>query len=195
MTVSTVAWRHIPRGGHPCHVHWVHHATGRWNRQGEYGALYTSLHPFGALLEHSKYLGKVGMTPSMAQPRDIVSVTVTVDAVLDLRQSDWILAYPQWIAEVLSDSKDSYEICQSMADDAIALGYSAIRVPSSIMPGTPSMDNLVVYPHTRPAQWSVLEGPDRFEVESLTGSISPHGWREVFRRYPDLALPGMNFWA
>ena len=195
MRFRALAWRHIPRGGQPCHLNWIHHATGRWNRQGEYGALYTALHPFGALLELSKSLGNAAVNAAMVQPRDLVSVDMVVDDVLDLRHENWILAYPGWPTQVLSDSPESYEICRSMADDAIALGVSAIRVPSSLMPGMPPLDNVILFPHTRPAQWSVVDGPDRFEVDPATGSISSSAWGEIFRRYPDLALPGMDCWV
>ena len=194
MRLTVLGWRHVPRGARASHVHWIHHAAGRWNRQGEYGALYLALHPYGALLEYAKLLRTLGVTPHMAKPRDLVSVRIDVTQALDLRHPNWIPSYPRWPSEVMGDSADSLARCRALADDAISMGNSAIRVPSSIMPSMIEMDNIIVYPHTRPANWAIDDGPDRFEISDTEGSIGADTWREIFSLYPTLVLPGMDLW-
>lgn len=194
MRLAVIGWRHVPRGAHACHVHWVHHSSGRWNRAGEYGGLYLALHPYGALLELAKMRGMVGLKGNMMAPRDLVSVEISIETALDLRHPNWILGYPAWTSQVLGDTPECYDICHELADDAIALGNSAIRVPSSILPSMPAMDNVVVYPHTRVVNWSIKEGPDRFELSGSTDSLSVGEWKQILSRYPELSLPGMNLW-
>ena len=58
----------------------------------------------------------------------------------------------------------------------------------------PAMDNVVVYPHTRVVNWSIKEGPDRFELSGSTDSLSVGEWKQILSRYPELSLPGMNLW-
>lgn len=182
----------MPRGAHPLHLGWILRAGGRWNRQGEYGALYTALHPFGALLEHSKYFGAPNLG-GLTKPRDLVSLRVTVNPVLDLRDAAWLGAYPNWPASVLGNTDSCREVCRSLADDAIDMGFRAIRVPSSMIPGNSALDNLVIFVNGPAHGLDLMEGPDRYPI-TTAGSIEPEAWPRLFANYPTLKLPGMEHW-
>lgn len=194
MNVSALVWRQIPQGAQPCHFNWILRASGRWNRLGEYGALYTSLHPFGALLEYAKYLGKLNILPNSTAPRELVSLRVEVNPVLDVRNDEWVGGYHNWPSTVLGDSEQALEICRGIADDSIALGYRALRTPSSIIPGNHALDNLVIFPDGPARNLSLVDGPDRITI-GPTGSISPKSLGDILTRYPYLALPGMDLWV
>ncbi|NOQ22036.1 MAG: RES domain-containing protein [Candidatus Aegiribacteria sp.] len=62
------------------HVGFILRAKGRWNRAGEYGALYTSLTVNGARAEYLKYLMQAGATVAK-KPRNIVSLDIGPDCI------------------------------------------------------------------------------------------------------------------
>lgn len=83
-----LVWRYIPAWGHPLHVGFLLRAAGRWNRYDEYGCLYTALSREGAIAEYRKVLGEyVGLAASDDEKRDVVSIHVSVEPVLDLTEA------------------------------------------------------------------------------------------------------------
>jgi RES domain-containing protein len=134
-------WRHIPEGKHSLHTGYILRAAGRWNREGLYGCLYTSLTKDGAIAEYRKYLEKVKSTFAKSKPRDLVSIVVSVDPVLDFTTPS-TSPVPPSSPFLVEDSPEDLEICRILADKAREEGYAAILVPSAALDGE---KNLVIY--------------------------------------------------
>jgi len=84
LNFAGTVWRIVPANAFALHVGYILRARGRWNREGVYGCPYTALTPDGALAEWAKYLRGAGVTPALSSPRDLVSLEVRIDPVLDL---------------------------------------------------------------------------------------------------------------
>lgn len=93
--LELTVWRHVPSGAHALNFGWLLKATGRWNRRGIYGCLYTSLTRAGAVAELEKQRTRsspASATVSFAT-RDVVSIRVSVESVLDL-MADVVIQNP-----------------------------------------------------------------------------------------------------
>jgi RES domain-containing protein len=154
-----VVWRHVPAGAHPLHVGFILLARGRWNRFGEYGCLYTSLTREGVVAEYRKELTqRTGITPDMDQHRDLVSIHVHAEQVLDLSQESERLRVGVSLEALTGDTDDAIEICHLVADLARLEGYQAILSPSAALAGA---HNLNLYIDGRAAAVQLMEGADR----------------------------------
>ena len=154
-----VVWRYIPAWAHPLHVGFLLQAAGRWNRYAEYGCLYTSLSREGAIAEYRKVAGGyVGLASSDAEKKDLVSILVRVEPVLDLTDRSVRRRYGVSLAMLTGDSDESLETCRSIADLARAQGYRAILSPSAALRGAA---NLNIYLEGRAANLRLREGPSR----------------------------------
>jgi RES domain-containing protein len=150
-------WRHIPRGKHALHVGWILRADGRWNRSGVYGCLYTARTKEGALAELRKLLARLGEYP---KPRDLVSIRVVIDPVVDLTDPTSSPVSPD--AEFLTgDSDQDIEACRELADRMRALGYAGILAPSAAAEGE---ENLMVYIDGPASALELDEGGDRIPM-------------------------------
>jgi len=159
-------WRHVPPGAIALHIGklWKHSA-GRWNRQGEYACLYTSLTRDGALAELDKVRRLSG---SAVGPRDLVSIDIRVEPVLDLTDEATYRAVASAAGEtpdpslLTADTKAAYEHCRRIADQARVNRYTALLVPSA---ATDNEVNLVIYfDIVAPKQLEIDDGPDRERI-------------------------------
>jgi RES domain-containing protein len=150
-----VVWRHVPRGAHPLHIGYLQ-ASGRWNRAGEYGCLYTSLTRAGAIAEYHKELAKVsGISAEEDHPRDLVSIHVVAKRVLDLTKPRIRKRMGVSLETITGDRAVDVEICWAIADLARLQGYRGILSPSA---ATDGMKNLNLYIDGRADDVSLMEG-------------------------------------
>ncbi len=134
-------WRHIPAGEHPLHAGYILRATGRWNRAGVYGCLYTAFSKEGAVAEYEKYLERENSTRIKSKPRELVTIKVDINPVLDLTNKKTSLVPPS-SPFLVGDNPEDLEKCRVLADTAREQGYTGIIVPSAAMDGEKS---LVIY--------------------------------------------------
>jgi RES domain-containing protein len=147
---------------------------GRWNRQGEYGCLYTALTPAGALAEYRKHL----VRNQLQKRRDLVSIEVTVRPVLDLTEQAIRALYAASLEQITGDSDGDLERCHRIADAAREKGFRAILAPSAAQAGERV---LVIYPEGRASDLRLRDGPDRVPVNyGMTPLVDLRG--EVIRQ-------------
>jgi len=154
-----LVWRYVPKDAHPLHVGFILMARGRWNREGEYGCLYTSLTREGAVAEYGKELARIaGVTPEEDQPKDLVSIFILARQVLDLTDAAVRARFEVTLEQITSDRFEDLEVCRSVADIARLQGYNAILSPSAAAAGR---ENLNLYIDGRAGDIRLMEGPDR----------------------------------
>jgi RES domain-containing protein len=154
-----VVWRHVPRGAHPLHIGYILLASGRWNRAGEYGCLYTSLTRAGAIAEYYKELAKVsGISAEEDHPRDLVSIHVVAKRVLDLTNAAVRKRMGVSLETITGDRVPDIDACRAIADLARLQGYRGILSPSAAADG---MKNLNLYIDGRADDVSLMEGVGR----------------------------------
>ena len=134
-------WRHIPAGEHPLHTGYILRSSGRWNRAGVYGCLYTALSKEGAIAEYEKYLVRENANLTNVKPRELVAVKVDINPVLDLTSKKSSLV-PLSSPFLVGDDPGDLEKCRILADTAREQRYAAIIVPSAALAGE---KNLVIY--------------------------------------------------
>lgn len=150
-------WRHIPKGGHVLNFHHLLHAGGRFNRAGEYGALYTSLSVDGARAEHAKWLERAA-AQKIDPPRDLVAIDLAVRPVVNLSDPAVRQDLGVDVAVITSDRAQARETCRRIADLVRSLGVWAIRHPSAAADGE---ENLVIYPEVTPRDFHAEVGDRR----------------------------------
>jgi RES domain-containing protein len=155
-----VVWRHIPAGAHPLHVGYILHSSGRWNRSGLYGCLYTALTPEGARAEFERYLEKSSLRYAEIQPREIVSLRVSIDPVLDLtdKRNPYVNPKEQYLT---GDESSDIERCRKLADAARSSGFLGLLVPSA---GKAGEKNLVIYIDGPPVQLQLEVDGERIPI-------------------------------
>jgi RES domain-containing protein len=152
-------WRHVPAGANPLHVGFILLAHGRWNREREYGCLYTSLTQQGVIAEYQKELTqRLGITPEMDRQRDLVSIHARVERVLDLTDAAERDRLGVNHDVLTGDTSEALEICRLVADVARLDGYQAILSPSAALSGA---HNLNLYIDGRAADVYLVEGSIR----------------------------------
>ena len=154
-----VVWRHVPRGAHPLHIGYILLASGRWNRSGEYGCLYTSLTRAGAIAEYHKELAKIsGISAGEDHPRDLVSIHVVAKHVLDLTKPGTRKRMGISLETITGDRVADIDSCRAIADLARLQGYRGILSPSAAADGK---KNLNLYIDGRADDVSLMEGVGR----------------------------------
>ena len=133
-------------------------ASGRWNRFGEYGCLYTALSRQGAIAEFQKALKHAGLKPEEYQETDLVTVIAEITHVLDLTDPTVLDTNGLTKEALIADTDVSIELCRSIADGARAAGYTAILCPSAARTGE---SNLNIYIDGRAAHLNLEAGPHR----------------------------------
>ncbi len=103
----------------------------------------------------------MGSTPEGRSRRDIVSVVVDVQPVLDLSTEVIRQRFAVTTDELCADTDDAIELCRSIATWARDQGYSAILAPSAALAGE---HNLVIYVDGPPDRLHLEVGPDRIPL-------------------------------
>jgi RES domain-containing protein len=134
-------WRYIPKGAHPLDAGHILKASGRWNRPGEYGCIYTALTRQGAEAEYEKFLIGAGVDPEHDTPRDLVTISADIRSVLDQTSQREALVDPA-SPFLTGDTPGDWEKCRKLADAARQRGYAGILAPSAALAGE---KNLVIY--------------------------------------------------
>jgi len=134
-------WRHIPVGAYALHVGRILRADGRWNRPWDYGCLYTALSQKGARAEFEKIRVAFGAAPEDPKHRELVSLIVDLDPVVDLTNINTSPVPPD-AAFLTGDLPKDIEQCRDLADALRAAGYVGIIAPSAADPGE---KNLAIY--------------------------------------------------
>jgi RES domain-containing protein len=159
---SGLVWRHVPRGAHALHVGWILRATGRWNRRGAYGCLYTALTAQGAVAEYRRYAARVGSAAAV-RTRDLVSIRVNrLGPVLDL--TDAVVRAKVGIAAsaLTGDDTEDLTTCLAIADWARAERYQGLLTPSA---ADARQTNLIIYVDGPAGNVDLDEGPDRLPID------------------------------
>ena len=167
MKVAARVWRHVPSGAEPLHLgRLFRFSEGRWNVRGEYACLYTALTRDGVLGELHKAREKRG---SIVGPRDVVSIDIEIEPVLDLRDAGKLKALSSAAGvayrpdRLVADGKAAYAYCRRLSEEARRQGYTGLRVPSAAVSGE---SNLIVYfDIVAPKQIVIDNGPDRERVD------------------------------
>lgn len=153
----------MPEGKEPLHLGaLLKYSQGRWNRQGDYAALYTACTRDGARAEYAKTLRSGG---SAGTPRELVSIDVVVSPIYDLTasaaydalaQRAGVTPHPDFLKRL---EKVPFSHCHALADQARSEGYPALLVPSA---AAPDEINLVIYVDVvAPRHLELDNGPDR----------------------------------
>lgn len=103
-------------------------AGGRFNPQGEFGALYLSLELDTARAELKRRAARSGVPLEDLLPRVLLAVVVELGRVLDLRDPE---ERARWGLEEESLSGDDHGPCQEVGRAARREGYEAILYPSA----------------------------------------------------------------
>jgi filamentous hemagglutinin len=119
----------------------------------------------GAEAEFRKLLSRTLPDPSGAdrllRGRDLVSIQVTVEPVLDLTSTRVLASNGINSATLIGDDDTSLEACRSIADWARDQGFRAILAPSAATTGA---DNLMIYIEGPAASLLLEAGPDRIPL-------------------------------
>jgi RES domain-containing protein len=157
-------WRHVPQGAEPLHLGWIQLARGRWNTQRpRLACLYTALTVSGALAEFRKHFVQTGLgaAPGMLRPRDLVSIEVTVEPVLNLTRASVRQAVGVDAGLLTGDEPHCLSTCRRLALTAVEEGYRAILAPSAAAPGERT---LMIYPESHAGRLTLRNGPDRLPI-------------------------------
>jgi len=145
-----VVHRHIPEGGDAAATSFSRSAGGRWNPPGEFGALYTTTDEDDIEREMERAAEKRGITPKDLMPRDIVTISVFLQKVLDLTDPA-VLHALKFNPDELTEG--TYERTRDLARAIFKAGIEGIVVPSAIGKGK----NLVIYSGNLSSKSSVSE--------------------------------------
>lgn len=144
-------------------------ARGRWNIQRpRISCLYTAYTADGALAEYDKLASEPGYA---RRPRDLVSVEVDVQDVLDLTDPDLQARYDIQSAQLRGDSADDLRACHRVVRQAVLTdGYRAIRAPSA---AGKRDANLMIYPESQHGRLVLSNGPHRVALNHGPHPLRP----------------------
>lgn len=154
----------MPKGAEPLHLHWMQLARGRWNTQRpRLTCLYTALTPEGALAEYRKHFVEngFGAAPGLLAPRDLVSIDVRVEPVLNLTSAAVRERLGVDLARLTGNQAADRAICRRIAWDAVREGYRAILAPSAARRGERT---LMLYVESQHGRLTTRNGPDRIPI-------------------------------
>lgn len=154
----------MPKGAEPLHLQWMQLARGRWNTQRpRLTCLYTALTREGALAEYRKHFlaNAFGVAPGLLAPRDLVSIDVGAEPVLDLTRPRVRAAFGISLEQLTGDGRSDLAMCRRVAWDAFRLGHRAILAPSAALEGERT---LMLYVESQQGRLTVRNGPDRIPI-------------------------------
>lgn len=154
-------WRHVPVGAEPLHFGWILKAArGRWNTQRpRMPCLYTALTPEGAIAELDKHAAEFGRT---GKRRDLVSLQVDVDEVLDLTIAGLRTRLGISKDALTGDASSDLVACRRLAQRTALRGpFGAILTPSAALAGGV---NLIIYQMRTDHIRDLTNGPERVTI-------------------------------
>jgi hypothetical protein len=165
--IRRLLWRHVPAGAAPLHFGWMQRARGRWNLQRpRISCLFTTYTQQGALAEYDKVV--LSHPAYRHRPRDLVSVVVDVEPVLDLTDPAVQARYGITLAQIRSAR---YGACRHVVRRAVLVeGYRAIRAPSA---AAINEINLMAYPESQHGRLFTSDGPDRIPLNYGPSPLRP----------------------
>ena len=155
-----LVWRHVPPGAEPLHLGWILNATrGRWNtRRPRLPCIYAALTAEGAVAEYERHVALFGLWGE----RDLVSIRVDVDDVLDLTSELQRRRRAIPLDAITGDEPRDLAACRRLAVRAVVRdGYGAILAPSAALPDGV---NLMVYELRTDHIRALMNGPDRVRI-------------------------------
>ena len=111
--------------------------------------------------EYTKELRRIGIDAATDQPKDLVSLTVSVARVLDLTDAARRNHFGVALETLTGDTDDDLESCRIVADLARLEGYDAILSPSAALDVA---RNLNLYIDGRADHLRLMDGPDRIAL-------------------------------
>ncbi|HST62042.1 MAG TPA: RES family NAD+ phosphorylase [Longimicrobium sp.] len=154
-------------GAEPLHAGWMQLARGRWNMQRpRIACLYTSYTADGALAEYDKLAN--GEPGYATRPRDLVSIQVDVEPVLDLGDEDVRARYGVTERQLLGAGYGSSH--RVVREAVLRDGFRAIRAPSGAVEG---VVNLMIYPESHAGRLRYSDGPDRLPINHGPAPLRP----------------------
>lgn len=156
-----LVWRHVPLGAEPLHLGWILKAArGRWNtRRPRLPCMYTALTPQGAIAELDKHAAEFA---GARRRRDLVSVRVRVEGVLDLTSRWTRTRLGVDLAALTGDDPTDLATCRTLARRQVLHGpYGAILAPSAAPGGDV---NLMIYIEHTGHLRELANGPDRVTI-------------------------------
>jgi RES domain-containing protein len=171
--ISRRVWRHVPKGAEPLHLQWMQLARGRWNTQRpRLTCLYTALTPAGALAEYRKHFlaNAFDVAPGVLAPRDLVSIDVRVEPVLDLTRPRVRAAFGVTLEQLTGDGRADLAACRRVAWNAFRLGHRAILAPSAAQEGEPT---LMLYIESQHGRLTARNGPHRIPINHGPSPLLP----------------------
>lgn len=168
MRVRRLVWRHVPAGAEPLHYTYMQRARGRWNLQRpRIACLYTAYTQAGALAEYDKVVE--GDPAYRHRRRDLVSIWVDVDPVLDLLDTALQVRYRVFEDDLVALS---YTACHGIVRRAVLQeGYRAIRARSATR--LQGERTLMLYPERSGGRCSLSNGPDRLPINHGPDPLRP----------------------
>jgi hypothetical protein len=131
-----------------------------------HACLYTSYTADGALAEYEKLArGEAGYA---SRPRDLVSVQVDVEPVLDLTDPRNQARYNITERQMRGLG---HVVCHRVVREAVLRdGFRAIRAPSAAVDG---VVNLMIYPESHEGRLRYSDGPDRLPINHGPAPLRP----------------------
>jgi len=148
-------------------------ARGRWNTQRpRLTCLYTALTVEGALAEYRKHFVEngFGIVPGLLAPRDLVSIDVRVEPVLNLTSARVRDELGVELEQLTGDTAADLALCHRVAWDALRCGHRAILAPSAAKKGERT---LMLYVESDRGRLTVHNGPDRIPINHGPDPLMP----------------------
>jgi RES domain-containing protein len=123
--------------------------------------LYTALTREGALAEFRKHFLDAGFAAGSLAPRDLVSIDVRVEPVLDLTDPEVLARLGIDPARLVGDRPADRTVCRRAAWAAVRDGHRGVLAPSAAQPGECT---LMLYPESHQGRLVVRNGPGRIPI-------------------------------
>ena len=126
--LSGTFYRHTSPAFEPLSGEGALRAGGRWNVQGDFGAVYLADSPQGAVAEFLRMASLAGLIPDAFLPRLLHSIEVNYVRVLDLTDAAVLSALHVRVDDVLADDR---ALSQAIAAAARESGLDGVIAPAA----------------------------------------------------------------